>query len=596
MFTYNKEEMQQSVLGRIDFGQIDGSPLIPPSYLTVYFICFLIVLGLLYIYFYHKNRPVLLWHKIQLLMVLVVFIKITVIGGGTLLAAYWLVPPPHVHTTTPVKDSISFSPTNRIEILFDRPLQRGLLEKSISPDVPGRWAFEDSLYTTHLYRKLVFYPTYSLKPNTIYTVKLSGIRNLVRISKPYEYQFNFTTQPSPTVSSVVPNNGQTEVENNTHIVVSLDHPNDNMSEFTFRFEPAIDFDTKLDSSGLTYTLTPKTSFAPETTYHLFIEKSDVIINTEDASIIEREPAREIYSGSFSTKKTQAGLFGTIIKTLTPANAVAVSHVTPLDGWTAVNIQSPIKLTFTSDVNHATAQQRFNISPKVEGAFSWEGNSLIFTPVNPFEFSTTYTVSHASGFQSTFTTQSATTKLAVPAYLQKYTLSCEIASLRMALNFRGANVSEDDIIPKVGQDPTAHRGQIWGNPNQAFVGNIKGTQMKDGYGVHWAPIAKAAKNWRNAQDFEGWTIEQLTAEILKGNPVIIWIYSHYGTPTSWTTPDGISIYAVRDEHAVVVVGFVGPANNPTQLIINDPLVGQVYWSRSSFDKKWDIFKRSGVVIY
>lgn len=46
----------------------------------------------------------------------------------------------------------------------------------------------------------------------------------------------------------------------------------------------------------------------------------------------------------------------------------------------------------------------------------------------------------------------------------------------------------------------------------------------------------------------------------------------------------------------MVGFVGSAKNPTQIIVNDPLVGQVYVSRAVFDKKWEIFGRSGVVIY
>jgi uncharacterized protein YvpB len=588
--------MQRSVLGITDFGQVVGSPYIPPSYITIYFVSFLVVLTVLYIYFYLKKRPVLIWHKIQLLIVLAVFIKITVIGGGTLLTAYWLIPTPTVHTSTPAPDSSSFSPTNSIEILFDRPLKRTTLEKSISPDVPGRWVFENSLYATHLYRKLVFYPTYSLKPGTTYTITLSGIRNLMGISKPYTHQFSFTTQEAPSVLAVSPSHESLNVENNAQVVVTLDHPNENISEFTFRFEPSLDFDVTLDTTKTKYTLTPANPFTPQTMYRLFVEKTDVIVNTEDGVVIEREPAQDVYSGTFTTKPPSEGLFGSIMKTLLPKAVPSIIHMTPQDGWTAVNVQSPIKLTFDRQVNHKTAEEQFNISPHIEGIFSWEENTLSFMPQKPLEFSTIYTVTHSSGFQSRFTTQNSTTKLAVPSYLQKYTLSCEIASLRMALNYRGANVTEDELIPQVGQDPTAHKGNIWGNPNEAFVGNIAGTQMKDGYGVHWKPIAKAAKNYREAQDFEGWTIEALTAEILKGNPVVIWVYSHHGSKTSWTTPDGTSVYAVRDEHAVVVVGFVGPANNPTQIIINDPLVGQVYWSRASFDKKWDIFGRSGVVVY
>lgn len=59
---------------------------------------------------------------------------------------------------------------------------------------------------------------------------------------------------------------------------------------------------------------------------------------------------------------------------------------------------------------------------------------------------------------------------------------------MALNFKGVNVSEDDLIPKVGFDKTPHNGNIWGNPYTAFVGNISGRQMVDGYGVYWGRAA------------------------------------------------------------------------------------------------------------
>jgi hypothetical protein len=113
-----------------------------------------------------------------------------------------LLPTPGVIQTIPNESESSFSPTHRVEIIFDRPVNRADLEKSIFPEVPGRWAFENSLYTTHLYRKLVFYPTFSLRPDTTYRVKLSNIRNMINISKPFDYQFQFTTQLSPKVQTV----------------------------------------------------------------------------------------------------------------------------------------------------------------------------------------------------------------------------------------------------------------------------------------------------------------------------------------------------------------------------------------------------------
>lgn len=87
-----------------------------------------------------------------------------------------------------------------------------------------------------------------------------------------------------------------------------------------------------------------------------------------------------------------------------------------------------------------------------------------------------------------------------------------------------------------------------------------------------------------------------AEVKKGNPVIIWTYSKSGAPTFWFTPSGEKIFAVAGEHTVVVVGYVGSAEDPTQVIVNDSLEGKIYWPRATFDKKFGTFSGSGVVIY
>ena len=149
---------------------------------------------------------------------------------------------------------------------------------------------------------------------------------------------------------------------------------------------------------------------------------------------------------------------------------------------------------------------------------------------------------------------------------------------------------------VGFDDTLHVGNIWGNPYEHFVGNVNGNQMRDGYGVYWGPIERVAKIFEGAQAFQNGNISLLTSNIQKGNPVIIWVYSKSGAPTHWKTPSGQDIFAVAGEHTVVVVGYVGPADNPTELIVNDSLVGQDYWPRALFDHKWATFSQSGVVIY
>lgn len=599
-------ERSGEVLGINYEFSVVGTPLIPPTYITAYFIGFFVLVFFSYVFFYFRKRPVLLWHRVQLLVVIAFVLKISLLGGGLWLAVFWLVPPPQARLTDPTFQSTAYSPTSKIEINFDRPVSRSTLEKSITPDTPGRWVFESAFYGTHFYRKLVFYPTYNLRPGTEYKVRLGNIKNLIGVFNPYDNEFAFMTRESPRVKSVTPADGQERVTLQSDIVIALDTPNYRVSEFDVTMQPSVPHDVLLDDTKTAYIIRPKEGLQPGTTYRVNIQKTDLIFNLDEAVLEERGLPLDEYTGTFTTvPESDISLFD---KLLNAAEGASVSAITPKDGWTAVNVHSPVKVQFDREVDRESAEAGFGLSPDTPGVFSWNENTMFFTPASPFSPTSTYTVTLDAGimdsngirsreaYESTFVTQNATTKLTVPAYLQKYTLSCEIASLRMALNYRSLSLSEDDLIPKVGQDSTPHNGNIWGNPNIAFVGNIAGTQMVNGYGVHWAPIAKAAKEYRSAADFTGWDVGQLTKEIENNNPVIIWVYSHHGTPTSWRTPDGAEIYAVRDEHAVVAVGFVGPAVNPTQIIVNDPLIGQVYWPRAEFDRKWNIFNRSGVVVY
>lgn len=281
---------------------------------------------------------------------------------------------------------------------------------------------------------------------------------------------------------------------------------------------------------------------------------------------------------------------------------------PANGWDGISVDTVIRIRFNQSVNKNSAESRLTLNPTVEGIYTWDGETLIFTPKTYLDFDTNYTLSISSGVESlsgsllnsrysaSFSTQEKSTKLVVPFYLQQYTLSCEAAALRMTLAYRGVTATEDQLLQKIGFDPSGKRGGVWGNPYVGFVGNVKGKQMKNGYGVYWEPIARAANYYRYAKSFENWTIKQLTESIQKSTPVIAWISIKGKPPTVWLTPTGDRIKAVADEHTVVVTGFLGPPNNPSHIIANDPLIGEVYLSRDSFEKKWSSLSNSGVLVF
>ncbi len=197
--------------------------------------------------------------------------------------------------------------------------------------------------------------------------------------------------------------------------------------------------------------------------------------------------------------------------------------------------------------------------------------------------------------SRFTTAEETIKLGVGLDYQDRPLSCEAAALKMALSFKGTFVSETDIMNRVGYDPTERENGAWGDPYQHFVGDIDGVQNTTGYGVYWGPIASAGSAWRPTEAFTNWTTAQLAAEIESGNPVVVWGTYAGAYQDSWTTPDGRLIDAWKGEHTRVAIGFVGSADNPTTIILNDPIAGQLWWSRATFETNWRSFGNAGVVV-
>ncbi|MDZ7798104.1 MAG: Ig-like domain-containing protein [Patescibacteria group bacterium] len=296
-----------------------------------------------------------------------------------------------------------------------------------------------------------------------------------------------------------------------------------------------------------------------------------------------------------------------LHSFTTKGPVKMINSFPQAGDTGILVNSPIKTTFSGSVDHSSAQNHFLIEPAIEGDFSWDNNTMIFIPRQSLDFNKTYTISLSPGivshelydseseFNFSFSTELSTTKLEVSFHRQEHNLSCEVATLVMALNYKGVNVGEAELINLIGFDPTPKQNGIWGNPHIAFVGDIDGLQPSTGYGVYWQPIAAAGQNYRPTRWFTDGRLETITSEIKKGNPVIIWGTAGTGRRIDWKTTSGGNVVAVTGEHTMVVTGFIGSASNPTRIIVLDPLYGEKTFSQSSFLWNWGLLNRSGVVV-
>jgi uncharacterized protein YkwD len=75
-----------------------------------------------------------------------------------------------------------------------------------------------------------------------------------------------------------------------------------------------------------------------------------------------------------------------------AAAAAATLATPVDTTADVSAETSISLGFSVPVDKQDVEASFRIRPAVEGALSWEGNSLVFTPSERLKPNARYSVS------------------------------------------------------------------------------------------------------------------------------------------------------------------------------------------------------------
>lgn len=423
-------------------------------------------------------------------------------------------------------------------------------------------------------------PKDCLRQNQAYTVVAA--RQLTLATAPVEtnYTLHFHTKPAVSVNAAEPQGTQVLTSTKTLSLTFDQAMQQKDPSASLTISPALSGNWKWENDKK-LTFTAEASLAYATPYTITLKEG-----LPDAAQGFLSPA---YSYSFTT-----------------IGQVTVAAFTPYRGTVAVPVGRAVAVAFDQAVDHGSAESRFSISPSAEGGFSWSGNTLYFT--GNLSKDTSYTASMGSGVKSingldstqnystSFTMEETVTLLSVPLFSQQQPLSCEVASLRMALAYRGVTVSEGDLMGWVGYDPTPHDGDTWGDPDIAFVGSITGQQNTTGYGVHWGPIASAGAHYRTSTPFQGWSATNVADQIALGNPVIVWGTTGNAVRQGWHTPEGKYVDAWRGEHVRVVIGFKGRASDPHSFIINDPSYGRLTWSTSAFTANWATYGNSGVVVY
>ena len=191
-------------------------------------------------------------------------------------------------------------------------------------------------------------------------------------------------------------------------------------------------------------------------------------------------------------------------------------------------------------------------------------------------------------------------LSVPWYRQVYVLSCESASLRMALAYRGIATTDRAVLDIIGSDLRGpvfdSSGMHWGDPFATFVGNVNGSEVAlTGYGTYYPTIAHAALVLGGHVLRSGQNIlpAELYDAVLNGHPAVVWVTYHWVrlTRKDYVAFDGKTVtYAGPGEHAVTLVGV-----QPTRVLINNPATGVEWIDKATFEAIYAIYDHMAVIL-
>jgi uncharacterized protein YvpB len=174
---------------------------------------------------------------------------------------------------------------------------------------------------------------------------------------------------------------------------------------------------------------------------------------------------------------------------------------------------------------------------------------------------------------------------VPTYVQQRNLSCEYASLVIAMGAWGTWVSEYAFDELVGWSENPHwgyRGDItgwWGNT--------------DDYGVYAAALAPALSyfGFYGEEFYAQGDSNALTARLDAGIPVLVWIGLWGNTGFYQNAADGTPYKLVPGLHVVVAYGY-----DSGGVYVSDPATGgKRFYDWGTFMSYWNVMDGMGLAV-
>ncbi|MEE9150574.1 MAG: Ig-like domain-containing protein, partial [Thermoplasmata archaeon] len=275
--------------------------------------------------------------------------------------------PPTVVSVFPYENAQDVAIDEEIVIEFSETMNELSVEMAFSYGDSERTFSSDDGVITWIGNKTIFRPFAPFDYDTEYTVTvLSFAGDISGNAMVASFTWHFTTESdgiSPNVVAYSPSGESVPID--TVIKVSFNEPMDKTSaEKAFIMIPSLNGSFTWVENTLIFT--PQAELEYGTIYYVYmgIEAKDVTGNALGFP----------FQFSFTTEPDTY-----------PPHVVGYSP-----SGVEVDIKVNVTITFNEAMDHLSVEGSFSIEPYVEGNFSWDGNTLIFTPLNLTD-NTIYTV-------------------------------------------------------------------------------------------------------------------------------------------------------------------------------------------------------------
>jgi len=272
--------------------------------------------------------------------------------------------PPTVIVTTPPGEDVSYA--TQVTVKFSESMNRSSAQNAflINPASTGNFSWNGN--------EMIYIPDLNLENSTIYNVTIGiGASDLAGNSMVTPYEWQFTTKEQdltpPTVIDNSPNGMGVSLSAKISVNFS-EAMNQSSVRSSFSTIPATNGSFGWIGNNMTYI--PDLNFLYNTTYNVIIDSS--AMDLADNSLSS-------YDWNFTTIP----------------DIMAPSVIGNAPNGTNVPNSSQITVNFSEAMDQESVESAFFTSPVTTGSFSWNGNSMKYTPSN-LSYNTTYNVTIGTG--------------------------------------------------------------------------------------------------------------------------------------------------------------------------------------------------------